>query len=116
MMVPQCLHPEVNEEEKVQNARKHPFSYNSGRIEYIDKLGKQGINAETVIKNIEFSMAVGTDYFPEIAKLRALRILFYKIAESYGVSNYDPGDLNIHSISTGWTKTLYDPYVNMDYY
>jgi len=82
-------------------------------VEYIDKLGEQGINAETVIKNMEFSMAVGTDYFPEIAKLRALRILFYKIAESYGFSDYDPGDLNIHSISTGWTKTLYDPYVNM---
>lgn len=82
-------------------------------VEYIDKLGELGISAETVIKNMECSMAVGTDYFPEIAKIRALRVLFYKIAESYGVSDYDPGDLNIHAISSGWTKTLYDPYVNM---
>ena len=88
------------------------FSLNMA-IEYIDRLGKLGIPAEKVIRNMEFSMAVGTNYFLEIAKLRSLRILFYKIAESYGITDYDPGTLNIHSISTGWTKTVYDPYVNM---
>jgi methylmalonyl-CoA mutase len=82
-------------------------------VEYIDRLGELGVSPEKVIRNMEFSMAVGTDYFPEIAKLRALRILFYKIAESYGLKGYDPGDLNIHSISSLWTKTIYDPYVNM---
>lgn len=82
-------------------------------VEYIEKLGELGISAEKAIRNMEFSMAVGTDYFIEIAKLRALRILFYKIAETYGLSDYDPGSLHIHSISSGWTKTVYDPYVNM---
>ncbi|MCK5468653.1 MAG: methylmalonyl-CoA mutase, partial [Cyclobacteriaceae bacterium] len=82
-------------------------------VDYIDKLGELGIEAEKVIRNMEFSMAVGTDYFLEIAKLRALRILFFKIAESYGSAEYNPGSLNIHSVSSGWTKTVYDPYVNM---
>ncbi|MDZ7606334.1 MAG: methylmalonyl-CoA mutase family protein [Cyclobacteriaceae bacterium] len=82
-------------------------------VEYIEQLGSLGVSAEKVIKNIEFSMAVGTDYFLEIAKLRALRVLFYKIAETYGVKNYDPGTLSIHSVSSLWTKTIYDPYVNM---
>ncbi|MCK5207219.1 MAG: methylmalonyl-CoA mutase, partial [Cyclobacteriaceae bacterium] len=72
-----------------------------------------GISAEMVIRNMEFCLPVGTDYFLEIAKLRTLRILFYKIAESYGLSEYDPGSLNIHSVSSSWTKTVYDPYVNM---
>ncbi len=88
------------------------FSLNAA-VEYIDKLGELGIPAEKVIRNMEFSMAVGTDYFLEIAKLRALRILFYKIAETYGLKSFDPGDLNIHSVSSLWTKTIYDPYVNM---
>ena len=88
------------------------FTLNTA-IEYIEALGKIGVNAEKVIRNMEFSMAVGTDYFLEIAKLRTLRILFYKIAVSYGITDYDPGNLNIHSISSGWTKTVYDPYVNM---
>ncbi len=82
-------------------------------VEYIDKLGELGIEPEKVIRNMEFSMSVGTDYFKEIAKLRALRVLFFKIAESYGLSNYDPGALQIHSTSSLWTKTVYDPYVNM---
>lgn len=82
-------------------------------VDYLDKLVELGLSAEKVIRNIEFSLSVGTDYFLEIAKLRALRILFFKIVESYGLSEYDPGDLNIHSVSSGWTKTVYDPYVNM---
>jgi methylmalonyl-CoA mutase len=82
-------------------------------VEYIEQLGSLGVSAEKVIRNIEFSMAVGTDYFLEIAKLRALREFFYKIAESYGIKNYDPGTLSIHSVSSLWTKTIYDPYVNM---
>ncbi len=82
-------------------------------VEYIDQLGALGVSPEKVIRNIEFSMAVGTDYFLEIAKLRALRVLFTKIAETYGVKGYDPGMLSIYSVSSRWTKTLYDPYVNM---
>lgn len=82
-------------------------------VEYIDRLGALGIEPEKVIRNLEFSMSIGTDYFLEIAKLRALRVLFYKIAETYGLKDYDPGDLSIHSISSRWTKTIYDPYVNM---
>lgn len=82
-------------------------------VDYIDKLGEFGVNAEQVIRNMEFSMSIGTDYFMEIAKLRALRILFYEIAESFGISDFDPGSLSIHSISSLWTKTIYDPYVNM---
>jgi methylmalonyl-CoA mutase len=82
-------------------------------VEYIEQLGNLGVSAEKVIRNIEFSMAVGTDYFLEIAKLRALRVLFYKIAETYDIKNYDPGTLSIHSVSSLWTKTIYDPYVNM---
>ena len=67
-------------------------------VDYIDKLGELGISAEMVIRNMEFCLPVGTDYFLEIAKLRTLRILFYKIAESYGLSEYDPGSLNVHSV------------------
>jgi len=88
------------------------FTLNAA-VEYIDKLGDLGVSPEKVIRNIEFFMAVGTDYFLEIAKLRALRILFYKIAESYGLVEYDPGNVQIHCISSMWTKTIYDPYVNM---
>ncbi len=82
-------------------------------VEYIDRLTDLGLLPEQVMKNMAFSMGIGTDYFPQIAKLRALRVLFYKIAETYGFTDFHPGDLHIHSVSSAWTKTIYDPYVNM---
>jgi methylmalonyl-CoA mutase len=60
-------------------------------VAYIDQLGELGIDPEKAIRNLEFSLAVGTDYFLEIAKLQSLEDSFYKIAESYGLKDYDPG-------------------------
>ncbi|MGF1638106.1 MAG: methylmalonyl-CoA mutase family protein [Cyclobacteriaceae bacterium] len=82
-------------------------------VEYLEKLSKEGINVEDVLKNMYFNMAIGTNYFMEIAKLRALRVLIYQIAQAFGAKNFKPGDLFIHSSSSKWTKTIYDPYVNM---
>ncbi|MDN5203321.1 methylmalonyl-CoA mutase family protein [Fulvivirgaceae bacterium BMA10] len=82
-------------------------------VAYIEKIQEGGNDVETVIKNIAFSIGTGDNYFMEIAKLRALRILFQQIANAYGVNNYKPNDLKINSVSSIWTKTLFDPYVNM---
>jgi methylmalonyl-CoA mutase len=48
----------------------------------------------------------------EIAKLRAARILWSKIAEAYGVAATQT-HIRIHSVSSQWNMTLYDPHVNM---
>jgi len=82
-------------------------------VDYLDKLGDAGIHPEKVLRNLECSLSVGSSYFLEIAKLRALRILFYQLATRYGVETFDPGRLHVHSTSSIWSKTLYDPYVNM---
>ncbi len=60
-------------------------------------------------KPIVIEVAVGTNYFFEIAKLRALRVLFNLIAKEYG------HDLDCHilAIPTKRNKTLYDYNVNM---
>lgn len=54
----------------------------------------------------------GPNYFMEIAKLRAARILWAKIAEAYGVEP-SRARIRIHSVSSQWNMTLYDPHVNM---
>jgi methylmalonyl-CoA mutase len=82
-------------------------------VEYLDKLTAAGLSAETILKNTSFHISIGTQYFMEIAKLRALRILLYQVAQAYGVSSIKPGDFFIHSQSSRWTKTTFDPYVNM---
>jgi methylmalonyl-CoA mutase len=82
-------------------------------VEYLDRLSEKGLDPAVTMRNMEFSMSIGTHYFMEIAKLRALRILFYQVASAYGQSGYNPGSLSIHSQSSIWTKTVFDPYVNM---
>ena len=64
---------------------------------------------ETISKPMVFKMAVGTNYFFEIAKLRALRILFNTLAKEY---NHNL-ECHIHVTPTKRNKTIYDYNVNM---
>jgi len=58
-------------------------------------------------------MAIGPDYFMEIAKLRAARYLWAKIIEVYEPECKIEAKMRIHSITSDYNQTIYDPYVNM---
>jgi methylmalonyl-CoA mutase len=64
---------------------------------------------DNIDKPIVLQMAVGSNYFFEIAKLRATRLLFNLIAKEYGHEN----DCHIFAVPTHRNKTLYDYNVNM---
>lgn len=64
---------------------------------------------ENINQPITFEVAVGSNYFFEIAKLRALRILFNTLAAEYN-HNFD---CHIVAVPTKRNKTLYDYNVNM---
>ena len=79
------------------------IAYSLGQVnEYFNRI-------EAINKPIVFEVAVGTNYFFEIAKLRALRLLFNLIAKEY---NHNL-DCNIIVSPTKRNKTLYDYNVNM---
>jgi methylmalonyl-CoA mutase len=64
---------------------------------------------DSIRKPIVFQISVGANYFFEIAKLRAFRILFKKIADEYGHNQ----DCHIIVTPTKRNKTIYDYNVNM---
>jgi methylmalonyl-CoA mutase len=81
--------------------------------DYVAKLTGKGLAADEILPSLNFIFASGNNYFMEIAKFRAARILWARIAEQY-----NPGDKNamkayVHAITSNWNKTVYDPYVNM---
>ncbi|MFV5702832.1 methylmalonyl-CoA mutase subunit beta [Flavobacterium sp. XS2P12] len=79
------------------------IAYSLGHVnEYFNRI-------DAINKPIVFEVAVGTNYFFEIAKLRALRLLFNLIAKEY---NHNL-DCNIIVSPTKRNKTLYDYNVNM---
>ncbi|WP_304144966.1 methylmalonyl-CoA mutase subunit beta [Mesoflavibacter zeaxanthinifaciens] len=63
----------------------------------------------STIKKVIFNVAVGTNYFFEIAKLRALRALFDSIASEYNIS----ATCVINAIPSKRNKTIYDYNTNM---
>lgn len=80
--------------------------------EYMAILTEKGIDPLTAQNALMLTLASGPKYFMEIAKLRAARILWAKIAEAYGVEP-SLSNIRIRSASSEWNMTLYDPHVNM---
>ncbi|MGA3015357.1 MAG: methylmalonyl-CoA mutase family protein, partial [Bacteroidales bacterium] len=88
------------------------FSLASGN-EYIAELTLKGLPVDSIAGSILFSLGIGSNYFMEIAKLRAARLLWSKIIEEYHPENPGSARMFIHSTTSLWNKTIYDPYVNL---
>ncbi|MFT4415660.1 methylmalonyl-CoA mutase subunit beta [Fredinandcohnia humi] len=80
--------------------------------EYITIFLDKGFTIEEISSRITFSFSVGSNVFMEIAKLRAAKILWSTLVEAFG-GNVDSSSLHIHARTSAFTKTIYDPYVNM---
>ncbi|MCD4770233.1 MAG: acyl-CoA mutase large subunit family protein [Bacteroidales bacterium] len=81
--------------------------------EYMTRLTDAGIKPDHAARSIGFTFGIGSNYFMEIARLRAARLLWSVIVKRYGVRSEDSMKMDIHCITSEWNKTLYDPYVNM---
>jgi methylmalonyl-CoA mutase len=81
--------------------------------QYLSILTEKGLDVDTIAQNIKFNFGVSTNYFMEIAKFRAARMLWAKIVEAYEPKNKEVAKMNIHAVTSKWNQTIYDPYVNM---
>ena len=81
--------------------------------DYLSELTSKGLTVDTISPKILFSFGIGPDYFLEIAKLRAARLLWTALVEQYKPQNPESSKMFIHSTTSLWNKSIYDPYVNM---
>jgi len=88
------------------------FSLAQG-AEYLTQLTELGMPIEKVARKIKFDMGISANYFMEIAKLRAGRMLWAKIVKAYNPECDCVCRMNVHAETGSWNKTVYDPYVNM---
>ncbi|MBO4600026.1 MAG: methylmalonyl-CoA mutase small subunit [Bacteroidales bacterium] len=72
-----------------------------------------GLDVKDVAPRIVFNFATGGNYFMEIAKIRAARLLWSKIVEQYNPACDCCYKVFINATSSLWNKSVYDPYVNM---
>ncbi|HSN49875.1 MAG TPA: methylmalonyl-CoA mutase family protein [Bacteroidales bacterium] len=88
------------------------FSLASGN-EYLYELTKKGIDIDLLTPRMQFTFSVGSNYFMEIAKLRAARMLWSQVVSNYSPSKTESMKMFIHSVTSTRNKTIFDPYVNM---
>jgi len=81
--------------------------------EYLDSLTEILVPVELAASKISFHFSAGSDYFMEIAKFRAARMLWVRMMEAYGLESRQIPPMYIHSETSKWNQTVYDPYVNL---
>ena len=88
------------------------FALSAGN-DYIARLTDAGVDAELAARKLRFSFSVTSNYFLEIAKFRAARMLWANIVKGYNPSKNCACKMHIHARTADWNQTVYDPYVNM---
>ncbi len=78
---------------------------------YISELSVK-VPIDILLQSIRFNIGVSSNYFMEIAKVRALRYLWSKLGEAWG-AQAESTQVWIHAENSLWNKTIFDPYVNM---
>lgn len=78
--------------------------------EYLAQMGLRGLDAGLVNRHLQFSVTVSTSYFVEIAKLRALRILWSTVLEAYKTAADGGCTVEVHLAPESQDK---DPNTNL---
>ena len=81
-------------------------------VEYIEALKRFDIPPEKTAGAMAFRFGIGSDFFMEIAKLRAARVLWNGIQEEYGIAEEDRG-IFLHSETSMFNQSRLDLHVNM---
>jgi methylmalonyl-CoA mutase len=81
-------------------------------IDFLAEMQLRGIDVDRAATSVAFSFAVGSNYFFQIAKFRAFRMLWANAVESYGVAP-ESTRARIHARTSRWNKAIYDPHVNV---
>ncbi len=82
-------------------------------LEYLRAGIKAGMDIDTFAPRLSFFWAQGMDFFMEIAKLRAARVLWAKVVRQFNPKNDKSMALRTHSQTSGWSLREQDPYNNV---
>ena len=81
--------------------------------EYLQQLTDAGVDVDLAAKSIKFNMGVSENYFMEIAKFRAARLLWAQIVKQYEPKSDDNCQMCVNATTSTYNQTLFDSYVNL---
>ncbi|MCK4956383.1 MAG: methylmalonyl-CoA mutase, partial [Candidatus Cloacimonetes bacterium] len=82
-------------------------------LDYIRAGIEAGIDIDAFAPRLSFFWAEGTNYFMEVAKLRAARMIWAKLIKQFNPKNPKSMSLRTHSQTSGWSLTEQDPFNNV---
>ncbi|MBA4057857.1 MAG: methylmalonyl-CoA mutase, partial [Marivirga sp.] len=82
-------------------------------LEYLRNGIAAGIDIDDLAPRLSFFWGVGMNFFMEVAKLRAARLLWSKIVQPFNPKNPKSMALRTHCQTSGWSLTAQDPYNNV---
>ncbi|MBI2308089.1 MAG: methylmalonyl-CoA mutase [Rhodocyclales bacterium] len=82
-------------------------------MEYVRTGVASGMDVDTFAGRLSFFWAVGMNFYLEIAKMRAARLLWHRIMSGFNAKSPKSMMLRTHSQTSGWSLTEQDPYNNV---
>jgi len=81
--------------------------------EYVKTALAKGLDVDDFAGRLSFFWAIGMNFYLEVAKLRAARLLWWRIMKGFGAKNPKSLMLRTHCQTSGWSLTEQDPYNNI---
>jgi len=82
-------------------------------LEYVRTGVASGLDVDAFAPRLSFFWAIGMDFFMEVAKLRAARLLWHQLMQEFDCKNPKSSMLRTHSQTSGWSLTAQDVYNNV---
>ncbi|NYI96634.1 methylmalonyl-CoA mutase [Streptomonospora nanhaiensis] len=82
-------------------------------VEYIRAGRRAGLDVDSFAPRLSFFWAIGMNFFMEVAKLRAARLLWSRLVAGFGAANPKSLSLRTHSQTSGWSLTAQDVFNNV---
>lgn len=81
--------------------------------QWLTALTDAGLTVDEVASRIKFDMGVSSNYFMELAKFRAARMLWAQIVEAYKPADANSAKMHVHASTSKFNQTIYDAHVNL---
>ncbi|MEZ5618378.1 MAG: methylmalonyl-CoA mutase [Rhodocyclaceae bacterium] len=96
-------------------ARRRPSNWPSRwpTAEYVKTAIAKGMDVDAFAGRLSFFFAIGMNFYLEVAKLRAARLLWWRIMKKFGPKSAKSMMLRTHCQTSGWSLTEQDPYNNV---
>lgn len=81
--------------------------------EWLTLMTEAGMTVDEVANRVKFNMGISSNYFMELAKFRAGRMLWAEIVKAYNPADEDACKMMVHAVTSKFNMTLFDSHVNL---